>query len=407
VRFVVAGRAAGAGVKPVLRLRAHRENGPFRGHIGGYARPRFRSSDRSGRTLLPAAVIAKDDQYVLNHCTRYLARDGDERRHDFGQYEPDDPRARIAEAWRYPIIDSYYDGASMDASYGFNCVTFVYDGRVTPASEVAVTGSFTELYALEPLHPVEFLGEPSGIWALSVRVPKGQIHTYKLRVDGAWVVDPINPQLVTLDNGRQWSRFFTEGCQIPLTLARRERELLGRLVSHLLPFRSSQNSKFIRGLYESMDRAARSEQFPLAYRLDEEVGVVNYIDKVIARAERHNADDYKTCLAIIDRILRSRFPGRDPVTLPSEAFADLYGQMASGNVDGWDHGRYGDPPGFLLLLRRHAMTGAFVHPRHGGNSGTAGWAYLATRFRDAGGGTLFDWGQAMEAPLGRNTDYRG
>lgn len=286
-------------------------------------------------------------------------------------------------------------------------MTFVYDGRVTPATEVAVTGSFTELYATVALRPVLFLGEPSGIHALTVRVPKGQIHTYKLRVDGTWTIDPINPQVVTLDNGKQWSRFFTEGCQIPLTLARRERELLGRIVAHLLPFRSSENSKFIRGLYESMDRAAREHEFPLAYRLDEEVGVVNYIDKVIARAERHNADDYKTCLSIIEGVLRARYPGRDPVTLPSEAYADLYDQMGRDDVPGWDKARYGSPRFFLLLLRRHAMTGAFVHPRHGGNSGTAGWAYLETRFRDADGKTLFDWRQAMEAPLGRNEDYRG
>jgi hypothetical protein len=360
-----------------------------------------------GRAALPAVVIDKDDLYVLNHCTRYLARDGDERRHDFGQYEPDDPRARIAEAWRYPIVDSYYDGSSMEASYGFNCVTFVYDGRVTPATEVAVTGSFTELYEPVALRPIRFLGDPSGIWALTVRVPKGQIHTYKLRVDGTWRIDPINPQTVTLDNGREWSRFFTEGCQIPLTLARRERELLGRIVSHLLPFRSDENSRFIRGLYESLDRAERERQFPLAYRLDEEVGVVNYIDKVIARAERHNADDYKTCLSIIDGVLRGRFPGRDPLTLPAEAYADVYGEMARDDVSGWDHARYASPRFFLLLLRRHAMTGAFVHPRHGGNSGTAGWAYLESRFRDKAGASLFDWRQAMEAPLGRNTDYRG
>jgi hypothetical protein len=363
--------------------------------------------DVRGRAALPAVVIDKDDLYVLNHCTRYLARDGDEPRHDFGQYEPGDPRARIAEAWRYPIVDSYYDGASIDASYGFNCVTFVHDGRVTPASDVAVTGSFTELYQPVALRPIRFLGEPSGIWALTVRVPKGQIHTYKLRVDGTWTVDPINPQTVTLDNGREWSRFFTEGCQIPLTLARRERDLLGRIVAHLLPFRSDENSRFVRGLYESLDRAERERQFPLAYRLDEEVGVVNYIDKVIARAERHNADDYKTCLSIIDGVLRGRFPGRDPLTLPAEAYADVYGEMARDDVPGWDRARYGSPRFFLLLLRRHAMTGAFVHPRHGGNSGTAGWAYLESRFRDKAGASLFDWRQAMEAPLGRNTDYRG
>jgi hypothetical protein len=58
-------------------------------------------------------------------------------------------------------------------------------------------------------------------------------------------------------------------------------------------------------------------------------------------------------------------------------------------------------------LRRHAITGAFVHPRHGGNSGTAGWRYLESRYVDSGGQTLFDWAKAIEAPLGRNVDYRG
>ena len=99
-------------------------------------------------------------------------------------------------------------------------------------------------------------------------------------------------------------------------------------------------------------------------------------------------------------LLRTRNPGRDPLTLPRDAFADLYDEMAADQVGGWDTGRYGSPRFFLLLLRRHAMTGAFVHPRHGGNSGTAGWADLQSR-------CPFDWGAAMEAPLGRNTDYRG
>ena len=356
---------------------------------------------------MSTVVVEKDDQYVLNHCTRYLARAVDERRHDFGQYDEEDQRARISEAWRYPIIDSYYDGESAEFSYSFNNVTFVYDGHISPASEVAVTGSFTELYKPVFLREVKFMDDPSGIWAVTVRVPKGQVHTYKLRVDGSWIVDPINPQVVTLDNGRPWSRFFTEACQVPLTFSRREREVLGRVVAHLLPFRSGENSRFIRGLYASMDRATRQRRFPLAYRLDEEVGVVNYIDKVVTRAERHNADDYRVCLQIIDEVLRSRYPSRDPVDLPPEAYADLYGEMGNDEVAGWDKGRYSSPRFFLLLLRRHAMTGAFVHPRHGGNSGTAGWAYLEARYRDAAGTTLFDWGQAMEAPLGRNTDYRG
>ena len=38
--------------------------------------------------------------------------------------------------------------------------------------------------------------------------------------------DPINPQTVEFDNGRTWSRFFTDACQVPLVLSRREREVL-------------------------------------------------------------------------------------------------------------------------------------------------------------------------------------
>lgn len=359
---------------------------------------------------MPVTVVEKDDLYVFNHCTRFLARDVVERRHDFGQFDPADPRAVICESWRYPIVDSFFDGAAVDASYPFNAVTFVYDGRSRAVGDVAVVGTFTELFAPVDLRPVRFLGEPSGLWALTVRVPKGQVHWYRLRVDGEWSTDPINPQTVTLDNGQEWSRFFTEACQIPLTLSRRERELLGRLTSHLLPFRSVENSRFIREIYQKLDGRSREEQFPLAYRLDEEVGVVNYIDKVISRAERHNADDYRVCLALIDQLLRARYQGRDPLTLPPEAYIELYAQMASGEngeVPGWDTGRYGRPKFFLLLLRRHAMTGAFVHPRHGGNSGTAGWVYLESRFRDDQDRSLFDWRAAIEAPLGRNTDYRG
>jgi hypothetical protein len=76
-----------------------------------------------------AVLVDKDDQYVLNHCTRFLARDSTDSRHNFGQYEPDDPRAVVCEAWRFPVVDSHYDGVSVESSYAYNDVTFVYDGR--------------------------------------------------------------------------------------------------------------------------------------------------------------------------------------------------------------------------------------------------------------------------------------
>jgi len=49
-------------------------------------------------------------------------------------------------------------------------------------------------------------------------------------------------------------------------------------------------------------------------------------------------------------------------------------------VNGWDTADYGSPRYVLDLLRRHSFTGAFCHPKYGGNrpvqnsivSGTAG-----------------------------------
>ncbi|MBO3752408.1 gluconate 2-dehydrogenase subunit 3 family protein [Streptosporangiaceae bacterium NEAU-GS5] len=336
----------------------------------------------------------RDDQYVLNHCTKYLARDPD----DLGHVE-------ICEAWRFPIVDSHWNRVSVETSYPFNDVTFVYASRGESPQLVSVVGTFAPLHAPVPLRPVMFAAEPTGLFAVTVRIPKGEIHVYKYVVDGRHVIDPVNPQTRVLDNGVTWSLFFTDACYTPLSLNRFERELLGRLVAHLLPFRLAENQRFVRNLYENLDRARRTAEFPLAYQLDEEIGVVNYIDKLIAREERHNADDYHTCLKIIGDLMRGR--GQDPLTAPSDRYAELYAQMETEHVDGWDYARYDNPRYFLLLLRRHAMTGAFVHPRRGGNSGAAGWAYLEERFRDGNGQTLFDWRRAVEAPLGHNIDYRG
>ncbi|KUG53869.1 hypothetical protein AVL61_15170 [Kocuria rosea subsp. polaris] len=352
-------------------------------------------------------LVNFDDVHVLNQCTRYITRDTTAPRHDFGQYASDDPRAVLCEPWRFPLVDSYFDRNSPEESYRYNTVTFVYDGRATRPTSVEVVGTFGELFSPVALRPVRFLGDDTGFWAVGIRVAKGQSHRYLVGVDEQWDVDSINPQYATSDNGRTWSRFFTEACQIPLVLSARERELLGRLVAHLLPFRLPENSKFIREVYNQLDRLARVQEFPLAYRLDEEVGVVNYIDKLLARSEQHHADDYHTCLAIIDRLLRQRYGGLDTLMLPLDAYAALYDEMATNVVDGWDTSQYADPQHFLLLLRRHALTGAFAHPRTGGNSGAAGWVYLESRYQNSEDETLFDWRRALEAPLGRNTDYRG
>lgn len=334
------------------------------------------------------AVVQREDTYVLNHCARFLARD----------------RGPVSEPFHFPVLDTHWDGVSAESSYGFNDVTFVYDGRAEPAGEVGVLGTFAQLHTPVPLRPVPFLGEPTGYWAVTVQVPKGQVHTYRYVVDGTARLDPVNPQRQRLDNGVEWSRFFTHGCAVPVTFEDWEARLLERIVEHVLPFQVPENRRFVQDQYNRLDRAERDARFPLAYRMDESVGVVNFLDKLLAREEAHNLDDYRICLRILDRLLRERFPGREPVELGRQVFLDLYEEMGRNDdgrsMPGWDAARYGSPRYFLLLLRRHVMTGAFAHPKHGGNAGAIGWAYLQERFP-------FAWQLAVEAPLGANLDYRG
>jgi hypothetical protein len=360
------------------------------------------------------AVLAdKDSTYVLNYCTRSLARDNDDGRHNYGQYAGDDPRARIAEAWRFPIVDSYYDGVSLESSQRFNIVTFVYANRDgVPADAIAVIGTFADLCTPIPLRQVA----DSIFWSVTTVVPKGQWHRYRFLIGSRGILDPVNPQRVALTDGTEWSRFFTDYCTDILCFERWETALLERLTSHILPFRTTEGQRFLNIYYNNLDRQSKVTQYARAYRLDQPVGVVNFIDKILAREESHRLADYKICLEMIDRALRLRDPFEDPDRMPAQLYAELYDQMAGGSVAGWDYSRYSNPRFFLQLLRRHTHTGAFSHPKHGGNAGAAGWAYLANNLIDPTTGRLpdpvttpayFDWGHGLEAPLGRNAEYRG
>lgn len=52
----------------------------------------------------------KSDRYLLSRRTKYLARFDTDRRHSYGN----NPQTRdsVAEAWRFPIIDTYAGGIS-------------------------------------------------------------------------------------------------------------------------------------------------------------------------------------------------------------------------------------------------------------------------------------------------------
>jgi hypothetical protein len=93
---------------------------------------------------MTTVVTSRNDQYVLNHCTRLLARD----------------RGPTSEPFHFPVIDTHWDGESAESSYRFNDVAFVHDGRAEPAGEVRVVGSFGELHDPVPLRQVTFLDEP-------------------------------------------------------------------------------------------------------------------------------------------------------------------------------------------------------------------------------------------------------
>ncbi|KYC40427.1 hypothetical protein WA1_26825 [Scytonema hofmannii PCC 7110] len=353
-------------------------------------------------------ILELDDQYVLNHCTKFLAQKNAAPRHNFGQFKDDDLRVRVGESWRFPIIDTYSDGIDATKYYDRNRVTFVYQqqGETSP-DRVTVIGTFANLYEPIPLKNIKFLGEPTSYYAVSVLVPKGEVHTYKFIVDNQAIPDPINPQRVILDNGKEWSRFFTDFCTQPLNFDDWEYVILQRLVDHILPFRTEEGQNFVNRYYNSLDRQQAETQVPYAYKLDESVGATNFIDNILAREENHYLIDYKICLEQIDRVLRQRNPFVDPNEMPREMYVELYKEMSTDNVNGWDKSKYSSPLHFLRLLRRHTYTGAFAHPKYGGNVGAAGWAYLAERLRDENGKTQFDWRRSIEKPLGVNSDYHG
>jgi phosphoribosylformylglycinamidine (FGAM) synthase-like amidotransferase family enzyme len=107
-------------------------------------------------------LVDRDDVYVLNYSTKYLARDNTDARHNYGQYTGDDPRARIAEAWRFPIVDSYYDGRDYEASYAYNCVTFIYadDGSAGDIAGVASEAGNVVGLMPHPEHAIDPLTGP-------------------------------------------------------------------------------------------------------------------------------------------------------------------------------------------------------------------------------------------------------
>ena len=333
---------------------------------------------------------------VLNAVGKYLAR------------RPDAPVSEYCEAWRFPMIGTHRTAAGAAGESDLNRVTFVWRADApSDQTPVSVVGTFDDLWRATPLDVVMFNGEPTAWRAVTVLVPKGQVHTYKFLRDRQTVLDPINPQRKKLDDGIEWSRFFTDNCATPISFERWELAILMRLTNEILPFNSPDARDFLDLFYFNADREARGSVYGQAYRLEQPIGAVNFIDNVVAREERHRLIEYKLCLGEIARVLRKRFPGVSPEDVTKEDYKDLYEQMGSNVVENWDTAKYKDPNFFLQLLRRHTFTGAFSHPKYGGNAGGAGWAYLEWTYQGPNGEICFDWKRAIERPLGDSADYFG
>ena len=210
-----------------------------------------------------------------------------------------------------------------------------------------------------------------------------------------------------LDNGIEWSRFFTEQCAIPVSFESWELAILARLTNEILPFTGDDAQRFMDLYYFTADKRARETAFHQAFRLEQPIGAVNFIDKLVAREERHRLVDYKICLRLIDDVLRGRFPGMRTGRCQQGRVSGPV--SADGGQARWMAGtRAGtsSPNFFLQLLRRHTYTGAFSHPKYGGNAGAAGWAWLEHRFRGPEGRRAASTGSVRSnRRIGASADY--
>ncbi|MEA5259156.1 hypothetical protein VB264_15275 [Arcicella aquatica] len=349
----------------------------------------------------------RNDEQILNYCTKHLAR-GVKLFPDSVSNESFN-LSIISENWRFPIIEPALDINGVTGAV--NYVTLVWivkpgDGTTS----VKAIGSFLPWYETVELTSVKFENHDTNFFACQLLLPIGKSYYYKFIVDETTVIDPINPQTKILANGKQWSFFFTDFYNSSEEFEAWEISLLYRLVNQIVPFRTKDAQNFINRFYLSLAKPDRHDM-PI-YKLDESLGEVNFITNLLVKEERHHLNDYKICLSIIDQILRKRNPTVDSWTVSEQLLNDLYDEMASGNVPGWDYNAYNNPIYFLGLVRRHTLTGAFSHPRYGGNIGGAGWNYLREKYDIKNNsaqvtGNNFNWQMAIEKQIGTNADYKG
>ena len=355
-------------------------------------------------------IVDRGDDYVLSNCAKFLARDFGGARHAERPEDDGTLRAHIAEAWRFPLVDTWADGEHFVETYGLNSVTFVHAaiGGIPLPATVSVVGTFTDA----PL-TLRRIGD-TPYHAATVVLPKGVAHRYRFVADGAEGPDPVNPQQVTglrglnagAGDGAVWSRFFTQLCTEPLVLDDGQRALLGP--AH--PLRAALRHRRGRGVIGAHSTGGRAGPRPGGASRSPPVR------RPARPRQLHRQGPGPRGGPPAGRLPASAWPAhrrvladRDPGVAPAaharrRARSVSTRRWPATRSPGWDHARYGQPAFFLQGPAAPRLYGRVRHPKYGGNVGGAGWACLDERFTDGDGNTLFDWRQVMEQPLGTSTD---
>ena len=107
------------------------------------------------------------------------------------------------------------------------------------------------------------------------------------------------------------------------------------------------------------DAIVPADDFPSA----SQAGVLNYIDRQLARHYRRHRDAYRDGLLAVDALSRQRF-GCEPASLSPQLQVQLLTEFEQSHKKHFD------------LFRSHTLEGYYGPPRHGGNRDALSWRML-------------------------------
>ncbi len=305
----------------------------------------------------------------------------------------------------FPIVDTFLD---TEKNSFFNQVTFVYYSEQTNNAQdkiaIFLIGNFDSLHTKRKLHQIIFNNELTRFYAITLKLPVKKRYHYQFLIDDSHIIDPLNTLTKQLDNNVIWSEFFTESIKSNIILEEWEAQILRRLISYILPFKTNEFKTFVKNHQGQFSELTKSLISQISY----DIGCVNFIDKLISRDELHHIINYKLCLKEIKRILFALNTFQEPKEMDEYFYQRIYQIMSQNDFTIWNKATYENPSYFIMVLRRHIITAAFSHPKHGGNTDALGWQFLDSLLRNNNhDGAGFDWQQALEKPLGINNDYIG